>query len=258
MEQNSLGESDNPMGDIKVFQDVETLTTYAVREFINLSQRAIDARGYFSVALSGGSTPRPVYQTLADPKNQNEIAWSNVHLFWGDERHVPPDHTDSNYRMVKQVLIDKVPVPPDNVYRVAAEMDVRMAAFHYEERLRCFFTGGWPRFDLIFLGMGTDGHTASLFPHSAGLNEEYRWFIANFAPQEEEWRLTLTKNAINHARQICVLVQGEDKAEMVSEVFTGEKEPYEKPIQFISPSDGQITWLMDQAAASRLPEGQIS
>ena len=176
----------------------------------------------------------------------------------GDERHVPPNDPQSNFRLVKENLLDAVPIPGENVHRVKAEMDVRLAAFAYEEELRHFFPGDLPRFDLVLLGMGEDGHTASLFPHSAALNEESRWFVANYAPEKETWRLTLTLNAINAARMVVVLVQGGSKAARLKAVFLDEKGPWNMPIQAINPQDGKLIWLLDREAGSQLPEDFIS
>ena len=239
---------------IIIYPDHETLSQAAANIFVDIATRSIRERGNFSVALSGGSTPQPLYQALKDSKRREKLDWENVHLFWGDERCVPKDHQDSNYRMVKDNLLQFISIPAENVHRVPAELDPRMAAFSYEETLRSFFTKPLPRFDLVLLGMGKDGHTASLFPHSAGLNEEERWFIANFAPGKETWRLTLTKNAINAARNILVLVAGSSKADMLSEVLEGEYQPFEKPIQFISPLGGDIAWLIDEAAVENLSD----
>lgn len=241
------------MSEIKVYPDPHMLTEAAVDLIIDLAEESIGERGSFTVALSGGTTPAPVYRALSEPQIQKRMNWKRIHLFLGDERHVPRHHPDSNFRMVKAQLLDSVLIPEENIHSVAAEMEVRMAAFSYEETLRRVFDGEWPRFDLILLGMGGDGHTASLFPHSAGLNEEHRWFIANFAPKQEEWRLTLSKNAINAARNIVVLVSGESKATMLKEVFIGHYEPEDKPIQLISPVDGRMLWLLDSEAASQLP-----
>ena len=242
------------MGEIKVLPDVEALTSKALEVIIAAAQSAIQDRGQFSMALSGGSTPETVYRALAAPENRTRLDWAHMHLFWGDERHVPPNHPDSNFRMVKEHLLAVVPIPDENVHRVPAEMEVRMAAFHYEEVLRQYFDGEWPRFDLVLLGMGEDGHTASLFPHSAGLNEEQRWFIANYAPKRKDWRLTLTKNAINAARNIIVLVLGDVKADRLRKVLTGPEKPEDNPIQLIRPSDGQMVWLLDREAAKYLPD----
>ena len=180
------------------------------------------------------------------------LSWSDLHLFFGDERHVPPDHPDSNFLMAHEALLSKASIPDGNIHRVKAELDPRLAAFNYEDELRGFFASEWPRFDLVLLGMGEDGHTASLFPGTAGLNEEQRWFIANYVPNLGEWRLTLTKNAINAARKIVVLVSGQSKAEMVFEVLSKNASQEQKPIQMISPVDGEMLWLIDRRAASLL------
>lgn len=239
---------------LKIYPDFDSLTNSAVEDFIGLCNQAIHTRGLFAVSLSGGSTPEPFYRALAEPAQRSRVDWRHVHLFWGDERPVPPDHSDSNFLMVKEVMIDSVGIPAANIHRVPAEMDVRLAAFSYEEELRDFFADEWPRFDLVLLGMGEDGHTASLFPKSAGLNEEQRWFIANFAPDRQTWRLTLTKHAINAARKIWVLVRGEPKAEKLAEVLAGTEEPWENPIQLVHPVEGTLTWWIDEAAAQKLPE----
>jgi 6-phosphogluconolactonase len=242
------------MTSIQVFLDKSAQTKAAIDLFIASAGSAIEERGVFSVALSGGSTPEMLYAGLAEPDRQAGIDWANIHLFFGDERHVPPDHPDSNFLRVKQILLDEVSIPTENVHRVKAEMEPRMAAFSYEDELRAFFCDEWPRFDLVLLGMGHDGHTASLFPKTAGINEEQRWFIANQVPSQGGWRLTLTKHAINAARKIVVLVSGDSKAEMLAEVLTGVSDPLLKPIQLISPKAGEMIWLLDRAAASRLPD----
>lgn len=240
--------------EIRVNPNLDVLSQAAADLFIELKKKSISSKGYFSVALSGGSTPKPVYEALASPERQEEMEWEKVHLFWGDERCVLPDHADSNYKMVNQSLLQHISIPDRNIHRVPTEMDPRMAAFSYEETLRGFFGGPLPLFDLVFLGMGEDGHTASLFPHSAGLNEEERWFIANYAPKLETWRLTLTKKAINAAENIVVLVAGGAKANMLSDVLQGNYQPYEKPIQLITPTDGKMFWFVDQAAARLLDQ----
>jgi len=242
---------------IMVYPNKHKLIDAAIEKFIHLSNHAIHKRGIFSAALAGGGTPSPLYSRLAIPENQGRMDWSRIHLFWGDERHVPPDHADSNYRMVREQLLTKISIPEENVHRVPAEMEVRMAAFSYEESLRNFFGSEWPRFDLVILGMGEDGHTASLFPHSAGLNEKFRWFIANYAPDQSAWRLTLTKPAINAARQIHVLVSGAEKAHTVAEVLTGPVQPEDRPIQMIKPDKGEMVWMMDSEAAGELPPDVI-
>jgi 6-phosphogluconolactonase len=238
---------------IEVFSNYDTLINGAVEQFIDLANAAIQERGTFFVALSGGSTPTPLYQALANPHNQARIPWDWVHLFWGDERYVPLGHPDSNFQMVKKALLDHIPIPEKNVHPVPTEMEIWRAAEHYERGMRRIFDGEWPNFDLVLLGMGEDGHTASLFPHSAGIYEEKRWFIANFAPEKQTWRLTLTKNAINAARKILILVHGEAKATTLADVLVGPSVPYRKPIQLIKPIMGQVIWMIDKASAHHLP-----
>lgn len=235
-----------------MFSDTKLLTKAALEAFIHLAAESIEEQGLFTVALSGGSTPEPLYAALGSAENIARVDWKRVHLFWGDERHVPHDHPDSNFGIVQRVLLRKIPIPESNVHRVPAELNIHEAAAKYEAELREFFVGPWPRFNLVLLGMGEDGHTASLFPYSVGLHEEQRWFIANFAPKQETWRLTLTKNAINAARHILVLVSGEPKAEMLAEVFNGPYEPESKPIQYISPADGDMHWFLDAEASNKL------
>ena len=238
---------------VKVFSNYQALIHSAVAYFIDLAETSIQERGAFFVALSGGSTPQPLYRSLAALHNQARIAWDRVHLFWGDERNVPADHPDSNFRMVNDALIDHVQIPRKNIHRVPTEMDLWQAAEHYEREMHRVFEEEMPNFDLLLLGMGEDGHTASLFPHSAGLFEERRWFIANFAPEKETWRFTLTKNAINSARNIIVLVRGHTKAVKLADVFIGSPDPYSKPIQLIEPINGQIIWMVEKASAKHLP-----
>ena len=166
---------------------------------------------------------------------------------------MPLDHPDSNFHRVNEVLLKKIPIPAENVHRVQTELGVAKAAMAYEKELQGFFPGDWPRFDLILLGMGADGHTAPLFPHSDGLKVDNRWFIPNFAPNRKVWRLRLTKNVINAARNMIIMVKGADKAPMSVEVLKGEYNPDEKPIQLIKPANGHLTWLLDEEAASMLP-----
>jgi len=246
------------MMNVKVFSNATAVAEFAAESFVKIAGESIQQHGLFTAALSGGSTPKLFHKELAAPERQRRLAWEKVHLFWGDERCVLPDHSDSNYRMVRETLLNEINIPEGNIHRVPAELDVRLAAFQYEEELRGFFEGKWPRFDLVLLGMGDDGHTASLFPGSAGLNEEERWFIANYAPKNQFWRLTLSKNAINAARNILVLVQGPQKADMIAKVLAEGEGEYEKPIQLITPWDGKMVWALDVEAASKLPPDLIT
>jgi len=240
------------MSQIRIFRDSRALANAAAELFIQLAEQSIRDRGRFSAALSGGNTPRALYQVLADTENQACLDWANVHLFWGDERHVPPYHKESNYHMVSETLLDRITIPEENVHRVPAEMEECAAALSYEKILRDFFTGQWPRFDLILLGMGEDGHTASLFPQSKGLKEEERWFIPNYAPKQEKMRLTLTTNAINEAKNIAVLVSGVSKAGILAEVLREPDDLVDTPIQMIMPRDGDMIWFLDDQSATQL------
>ncbi len=241
------------MSDLQILEDTTALAQEAADRFVAAAEEAIEARGRFTVALSGGSTPHEAYGRLADPMLATKVSWRNVHLFWGDERCVPPDHPDSNYRMARKTLIQKVPIPQANVHRIQGELDPDLAADAYADELRSFFgSDERPRFDLIFLGLGKDGHIASLFPGSPALRETEHWVLAVFAEALQAWRVTLTPPVLNSARQLSCLVAGKSKAERLQEVLEGEPQPEPLPAQLIQPLNGQVTWLVDQAAAARL------
>jgi 6-phosphogluconolactonase len=240
------------MTSLQIFDTTNALTHSAAAHIITLAQKAMDARGRFSIALSGGSTPKPVYEQLAAQKAR--LDWSKVHLFWGDERCVPPNHPNSNYHMAHQALLRYIDHECGNIHRMRGEIDPHAAAQQYETPLRTLVeANGLPRFDLILLGMGDDGHTASLFPHTTALNQTERWCVANEVAQLQTWRLTLTAPVINQARQITFLISGEKKAAPLYEVLHGEHNPQEYPSQLIKPTDGQLTFLVDRAAAAKLP-----
>ena len=205
-----------------------------------------------SVALSGGSTPRALYELLADPNEpfRARIDWQNTHFFFTDERHVPPDHPDSNYRMVNEALFARAPVPAKNIHRIPAENpDAEMAATDYESDLRRFFAEGIPAFDLILLGLGEEGHTASLFPHSPALQENQRLVVAPWVEKFNTYRITLTLPVLNNGKSIVFLVTGTSKAEILREVTQTDKNPDLYPAQAISPTNGAVSWLVDKAAA---------
>jgi 6-phosphogluconolactonase len=211
---------------------------------------AIGATGRFTLALSGGSTPRALYSRLAEPAQATRMDWGRVHLFWGDERCVPPTDGSSNYRMAEEALLSKVPIPPANVHRIRGEDEPRAAATGYEALLRSWFAG--TTFDLVLLGMGSNGHTASLFPGLTALGEAERWVVAELVPEVGMWRVTLTAPAINAAARVLFLVTGRDKAATLREVLSGPRDPRRLPAQLISPSPGRLTWLVDEAAAAEL------
>jgi len=234
--------------ELQVVPDLPALHRAGVDEFSGCAHEAITARGRFAVALSGGSTPKGVYSLLAEANN---LPWDKIHFFFGDERNVPPDHPESNYRMANESLFSKIVVPQQNVHRIAAEMEAGPAALRYEAELRAFFGAAeWPRFDLIMLGMGPDGHTASLFPGSAALNEDSRWVVANWVEKFNTYRITLAFPAINHAAEVMFLVAGQDKSQVLQEVLRGKTQDY--PCQRVQPVNGRLLWIVDKAAARLL------
>ena len=207
----------------------------------------------FSVALSGGNTPRRVYELLATEEFKNRINWEFVHIFFGDERTVPPGDPASNYGMVVATLISRLPIPSSNVHPISGVGDPHENAGSYQKELKSYFAGSaWPRFDLVLLGMGEDGHTASLFPGTAGIAEKTAWVMANWVEQLNEFRITLTAPAINAAAQIVFLVTGANKASRLAAVLNGPLQPELLPAQLIEPVKGELTWMIDQAAAARI------
>ena len=224
----------------------------ATERFVEYANQAIAKHGVFSVALAGGNTPRRVYELLASNPHKNLIEWSNVHLFFGDERCVPSDHPDSNYAMVDRALISKIDIPPSNIHRMIGEVDPEEGAAAYESKLRNFFGEvAVPRFDLVLLGMGDDGHTASLFPKSASLAEKSRLVVATKAPSGQG-RISLTLSAINSAEHVMFLVTGSGKAQRLAEVFENRPGANKLPAQLIVPVNGTLEWLIDREAASLL------
>ena len=214
---------------------------------------AIATRGVCRIALAGGRTPKAVYEALAESREAPAIDWAHVELYFGDERHVPPEHPDSNYLMVRESLLSRVPIPAAQVHRIRTEeSDASVLAEAYAETLRRGFSlaaGEWPRFDLVLLGMGRDGHTASLFPHTPALRERQRLVVAVWVASLQASRLSLTFPVINHARQIVVLAGGIEKAAALHAALAGPPDPDTYPIQRVRPVDGRLTWIVDRAAA---------
>jgi 6-phosphogluconolactonase len=238
--------------DIIITPDAEALASEAAQRFASLAREAVEHRGRYSVALSGGSTPASLYKLLASHLYRNRIPWQSVYLFWGDERCVPPSDPASNYRLAEETLIRRVPIPADNQFRIRGELAPDAAARHYGNVLQDFFCGPRPRFDLVLLGLGSDGHTASLFPGSSTLVETEKLAVPVEAHYQDRpaWRVTLTLPAINMARDVLFLVQGDDKAEIVQAVLEGPEASF--PAQGVRPVAGQLTWLLDAPAASLL------
>ncbi|MCA9471553.1 MAG: 6-phosphogluconolactonase [Nitrospirales bacterium] len=234
----------------------QQLFPIAAQTFSDITKEAIARSGRMIVALAGGSTPRALYELMANEPYRLMIDWKNLFIFWGDERHVPPDHQDSNYRMAHDSLLSKVPVVPDRVHRMHGELeDAGEAAERYEQVLREVCSGSEkevPRFDLILLGMGPDGHTASLFPGTEAVHESSRWVVAPWVEKFQTSRVTMTPVVLNHARHILFLVSGKDKAPALEAVLEGPSLPDEYPSQVIAPKSGGVTWLVDENAASLL------
>jgi 6-phosphogluconolactonase len=235
---------------IKILPDGPSLAREAADRVVRWAKQFIDEHHRFSIALSGGSTPKALYQILATPQVASEIDWPKVEVFFGDERCVPPEHAESNYRMAREALLGKVPIPGDNIYRMRGEIEPEEAAKEYGLMLKEKFGDGG--IDLMLLGLGEDGHTASLFPHTPALHETKHRCVAQLVEHSttgRSWRLTLTPPFINQCRQILVLVSGENKACAMHEVLEGPRDPDRLPMQLIEPVTGEVVWLADAAAA---------
>ena len=244
---------------IRIFENGESLARAAADECLRLALNCVESGGRFSIALAGGSTPKRLYALLAgdhDNSFRQRFPWERSHFFWGDERHVPPGHADSNYRMAFETMLSKVPVSPSQLHRIEGELsDAEQAAQNYRQDLLQHFglnPGDWPRFDLVLLGLGPDGHTASLFPDTGVLQEERQLAAAVWVPKLQVWRITLTAPLLNHAANILFLVGGKDKAEALQAVLRGEFQPRRYPAQLIQPVQGHPEWLVDRDAASLL------
>jgi 6-phosphogluconolactonase len=257
------------MEGIKVYPDAWRLAHAAADHIVLLAGEAIASHGRFAVALAGGSTPKAAYALLATDEYATRVDWSRVHIFWGDERCVPPDHPDSNYRMAREALLDHVPLPAENVHRMRGELEPGQAAREYEAVLRTFFSPSgadgeaqgetlFPSFDLILLGMGDDGHTASLFPGTVAIHEQTRWVVAQRVEKLEAWRITLTPVVINAAANVTFVVSGAGKAERLRQVLNGPRQPDVLPAQVVDPDSGRLYWLVDGSAASSLPDEDLN
>jgi 6-phosphogluconolactonase len=256
-----------PHAQVRVYRDADEVALKAARRFARLADQYVVGCGRFTVALSGGSTPRAMNSLLAAPPFLDTVPWSSIYFFWGDERCVAPGHPDSNYRMARETLLSKAPVPDGNIFRIPADNpDHDRAAEEYEATLRNFFLKltpktstaplpNVPRFDLVLLGMGPDGHTASLFPHTAALHTDDRIVVANYVEKLNSHRITLTGRTINNARNVTFVAAGGDKAESLKQVLEGSDQPETYPSQLIHPQNGSLLWMVDEPAA-RLLSGQ--
>jgi len=245
---------------VEVATDRGALMEAGAAAFVSAARAAIGAHGRFVIALSGGSTPRALFELVATERFASSVDWSRVHVCWGDERAVPPDAAASNYRMAREALLDHVPIPPSQVHRIRSEDPPQVAAEAYERTLRTLFAtpAGRPRpepgarFDLVLLGMGDNGHTASLFPGLHAVREAERWVMAESVAEVGMWRITLTPVVLNAAAEVVFLVAGADKAAMLHCVLDGPLRPDALPAQIVAPHHGRLCWLVDADAAARL------
>lgn len=255
-----MGRATQRTRDVVVAPDGERLAHVAAERFAGIAETAVARAGRFTLALAGGSTPKGLYSVLAAEPCRTRVPWPQTHVFWGDERCVPPDHAESNYRMVTETLLRHVPIPPTQIHRMRGEdADPDRAAADYERVLKAAFglpAGGLPRFDLILLGMGADGHTASLFPGSPALRETARLVVAHYVERLQSYRLTLTIPVLNEAREIVFLVSGHEKTAILRAVLQGGKRNDPIPVQLIVPREGRVTWLLDADAAHLLTPSQ--
>ena len=239
---------------VRVCSDLDEMSLQAAQATVDVIRDAVGAAGKCSLALSGGSTPRGLYSLLAS-RFRDEIPWPRVHVFWGDERYVPPDDLRSNFRMAKEVLLRHVPCPAANIHPMPTHLpSPDAAALEYEATLKHYWPEAWPRFDLLFLGLGAEGHTASLFPDSPAIAERTRWVLAVTAPSEPRLRLTLTPPVLSRSAHTYFLVAGPDKAGALAHVVSGTADPALYPAAALRPTQGMVTWWVDREAAAELAQ----
>jgi 6-phosphogluconolactonase len=234
--------------EIIVVRDASALTKDAARRIIAAAEAKLAANNcFFSLVLSGGSTPKALYELLASDPYKSQLNWSKVDVFFGDERCVPPDDKESNYLMAHVAMLSKLPLPEPNIHRMRGELPPEQAAIEYGKQLKERFHDDGP--DFVLLGMGDDGHTASLFPGTAALDETEHRCVANYVPRMDTWRVTMTYPFLNKAVQVLIMVAGQSKAARIKQVLDGPRDPHTLPIQGIAPA-GKLTWLLDEGAAS--------
>ena len=237
---------------IRVLLNPESLNRAAAELFVRQAQLCVNQRERFIVALSGGQTPRRLYEMLAGPPFRDAVAWDKTHIFWGDERCVPADDQRSNAVMAREALLDHVPIPVEQVHPILCHGMPDQSAQQYKGVLQDFFAGGPPVFDLILLGLGENGHTASLFPQAEILKDETAWTASVYVKTQDMYRVTIMPALINQARMVVFLVSGDAKASVLKEVFTEPEEPFRLPVQLVRPRTGELIWLVDKAAAAQL------
>jgi 6-phosphogluconolactonase len=234
--------------EIKVSPDAKSLTEEAARRIVAAAEAKLaDNNHFFSLVLSGGSTPKALYELLASEPYRSQLNCSKIEIYFGDERCVPPDHPDSNYLMAYNAMLSKLPLPEPNIHRMRGEIPPQQAAIEYGQLLKEKFKDGGP--DLVLLGMGDDGHTASLFPGTSALDETHHRCVANYVDKMKTWRITMTYPFLNRASEVMMLISGVGKARRLEEVLEGPRDPKRLPIQGIQPA-GKLTWLLDAPAAS--------
>jgi 6-phosphogluconolactonase len=246
--------------EIRILADGAAIARRAAQEFVQAAASAVREKGSFNIALAGGSTPKALYSLLVnDPTLRSQVPWDKMHLFFGDERHVAPDHPDSNFRMATEAMISKSPMKPEQVTRIKGEYpDAGQAALEYEEALREYFklkNGEYPRFDFMLVGMGNEGHTLSLFPGTKALHADGRIAVRNWVGKLYAERITLTAPAASNAARVIFMVTGADKAPALKAVLEGPFEPEQLPAQLLQPKNGKLLWLVDTAAGSMLSAG---
>jgi len=243
------------MAEVIRLDDLEALSQEAARRWLAIAQKAVEEQGRFSIALSGGNTPRRLYQIMASSPYKEQAPWAQTHVFWGDERRVPPGDDQSDYRMAREALLDHVPIPPDQIYRMQGEGLLSSVVRDYETKLKKYFDlglGDWPRFDLVLLGLGANGHTASIFPGTRAVSDITNMVLVYEVPQLHVERITLTRRVFNNSKNVFFLVSGADKAPALASTLEGESVPSKYPAQIINPTDGELVWLVDKAAAADL------
>jgi len=251
------------MAEVVRLEDLEALSQEAARRWLSIAQQAVAERGKFSIAISGGHTPRRLYEIMAASPYKEQVPWAQTHVFWADERRVPPSDPQSNYLMACEALLNHVTVPPAQVYRMMGEGLLSDSTADYENKLKRYFELGprdWPRFDLVLLGLGPDGHTASMFPGTRAVSDLTHMVLVYEVPQMHMERVTLTRRVFNNSRNVIFLVSGADKAKAVAATLEGPDLPSTHPAQVIQLTDGHLVWLVDQAAAADLKpaEGKAS
>ena len=239
---------------INIYPDEETLVEQSADKISGLIHQTLTEQEICTFVLSGGSTPEALYSKLSSVPYNHTIQWGKVHFFWGDERCVPPGHADSNYRMAKESLLDHIELPPENIHRISGEISPGTAAEEYEQAVRKYVPdgNGLPRFDITLLGIGDDGHTASLFPDTPVLKEQKKLVASVHVPALASWRITLTYPVINNSKSILFLVKGASKAKIIGQVLSGSNPDNRYPVQNINPQDGQVIWFLDKEAAAKL------